>query len=209
MRNHALLYISSLLLIAACGGHTGNSFELDPDSEDGGLDNPGFGTPDDPCDGLDNNVDGTVDEGCYCEAGETQSCFAGAPELAEVGACRQLGIQTCEQPRGDFGFGRWSACLGGTQPSLEVCGNDVDEDCDGFVAPCQDGDVTGTPCHPGESQACFSGPPGTQGLGICAAGVRFCGEFDVWGPCEEEVLPATEVCGNGVDEDCDGLDADC
>jgi hypothetical protein len=32
---------------------------------------------------------------------------------------------------------------------------------------------------------------------LCAAGV--------WGRCEGEVRPRAEACGNGVDDDCDGV----
>ncbi len=58
-------------------------------------------------------------------------------------------------------------------------------------------------CTPGQVEACYSGPPGTQGIGVCSAGTRTCTGGSVWGTCTGELLPALEVC-NGLDDDCDG-----
>ena len=53
---------------------------------------------------------------------------------------------------------------------------------------------------------------GTAGVGICRTGTQTC-TSGTWSACAGEVKPATEVCGNDVDEDCDGLvdcaDPDC
>ena len=88
--------------------------------------------------------------------------------------------------------------------NLEVCGNDVDDDGDGEV----DEDCG---CEPGTTRACYLGAPEVRGIGACVDGVEACDdstEFPEWGPCVGAVLPAAEVVGNGVDDDCDGL-ADC
>jgi hypothetical protein len=54
---------------------------------------------------------------------------------------------------------------------------------------------------------CYTGPSNTEGVGTCAAGISTCaGDGTGYGPCEGEVLPATEACGNSLDEDCDGLE---
>jgi hypothetical protein len=48
------------------------------------------------------------------------------------------------------------------------------------------------------------------GIGICKAGIRFCDPMGLWGPCFDEVLPTNEICGNGQDDDCDGvIDGGC
>ncbi|MFO0602020.1 MAG: MopE-related protein [Polyangiales bacterium] len=67
--------------------------------------------------------------------------------------------------------------------------------------------------RPEETVGCYEGPPGTLGVGRCRAGVRRCdplrGRFA--GACEAQVAPAAaELCGDGVDDDCDGAaDEDC
>ncbi len=52
--------------------------------------------------------------------------------------------------------------------------------------------------------SCYSGPPGTQGVGPCKVGVRSCGKT-----CVEEVVPVADVCETGEDEDCDGRAPPC
>jgi hypothetical protein len=60
-------------------------------------------------------------------------------------------------------------------------------------------------CTPGTSRACYTGPMNTQGVGQCVGGMQTCaGDGTAYGACMGEVLPGTEVCGNSIDEDCDG-----
>ncbi|MEZ4367548.1 MAG: MopE-related protein [Kofleriaceae bacterium] len=69
------------------------------------------------------------------------------------------------------------------------------------------GDLDGGPtptCEVGEVQACYSGLPGTDGVGDCRAGEQACGDDRQWGPCLGQVTPTSEVCGNGGDENCNG-----
>jgi hypothetical protein len=68
-----------------------------------------------------------------------------------------------------------------------------------------EGTTMGGVCTPGEVEACYSGPPGTEGVGLCAAGERTCdGDGMGFGPCVGEVLPALETCDTPGDDDCDG-----
>ncbi|MCB9639399.1 MAG: hypothetical protein H6728_15450 [Myxococcales bacterium] len=65
-------------------------------------------------------------------------------------------------------------------------------------------------CQEGAQESCYQGPSGTLGLGDCVGGQRKC-VGGVWGPCLNQVLPATEDwCGDRVDNDCDGkVDEGC
>jgi hypothetical protein len=84
--------------------------------------------------------------------------------------------------------------------SLGACGpkvtnNSGDGGVDGGLPPV---------CNPGETQSCYSGAAGTAGVGPCVAGNQTCGGDGQWKPCVDEVVPAAEVCGNGIDENCNG-----
>ncbi|MCB9749655.1 MAG: hypothetical protein H6713_06560 [Myxococcales bacterium] len=63
-------------------------------------------------------------------------------------------------------------------------------------------------CAPGETRDCYTGPLGTEGVGLCAAGLERCQDDMSWGPCEGEVLPVAETCATPEDDDCDGA-VDC
>ena len=62
-------------------------------------------------------------------------------------------------------------------------------------------------CTPGERTECYEGPSGTADVGICKKGYKECVEDGTdWSECREQVLPKAEICGDGVDQDCDGSD---
>jgi len=99
--------------------------------------------------------------------------------------------------------------------SCEVCLalNAVDElarDCD--QADDQLGNGSCGVCTPGQMEACYTGPPGTLGVGTCSAGTSTCTPTGSYGACAGEVTPIAETC-TGLDDDCDGLvdaaDPDC
>jgi len=63
-------------------------------------------------------------------------------------------------------------------------------------------------CVPGTSETCYSGPPGTLGVGPCAAGTRTCLEDGSgFSACMGEALPHVELAATPEDEDCSGGDA--
>lgn len=61
-------------------------------------------------------------------------------------------------------------------------------------------------CTPGAVESCYSGPVGTENVGICKSGQKTCNpDGSGFGSCEGEVLPqATESCASTEDENCDG-----
>jgi hypothetical protein len=65
-------------------------------------------------------------------------------------------------------------------------------------------------CEPGATEACYSGPEGTIGVGPCKGGTRTCLEDGSgFGACEGEVAPAFDDCTTMADEDCSGAAPTC
>jgi hypothetical protein len=127
---------------------------------------------DESCNGVDDDCDDAVDEGF-----EDETCGEGI--------C-QVTVATCTD-------GVPAECVPGEPADSEGC-NGVDDDCDGEI----DEDCD---CNDGDTQSCYAGPMGTQGIGLCAAGLQTCVD-GAWGSCEGDVVPAAEGC-DGLDNDCD------
>lgn len=85
-------------------------------------------------DGLDNDCDDSIDEGCDCTPGEQQECGT------DVGVC-ESGIQYCIEG------GMWGVCDGEVTGFDELCDDELDNNCDGFV----DGDDDNCPGAGGPS----------------------------------------------------------
>ncbi len=164
------------------------------------------------CNGADDDCDGTADDGfgtVTCGMGSCQrtvlECVGGSPATCTAGA---PGTETCNNLDDncdgtiDDGLGSMSCGLGacartvmncvagvpqtcspGT-PSGETC-NGADDDCNGAVD-----DLGSTSC----------------GVGLCARTVASC-----IGGVPQSCVPGTmvpEVCGNGLDENCNGTPDD-
>jgi len=128
------------------------------------------------CNGEDDDCDGDTDEG-YPGVGEPCQVGVGACVVAGGTVCTPDGANTeCDADAG--------------APGTELCGTNVDEDCDGTV---DEGYPTvGTPCSVG-SGACF------------ATGVHVCSATGLTVVCDATAGdPQVETC-DGSDEDCDGL----
>ena len=65
-------------------------------------------------------------------------------------------------------------------------------------------------CTPYAMESCYPGPQGTAGTGVCKVGHRQClADGSAWSPCYGAVVPAAgDLCGNGLDDDCDGTQDD-
>ena len=144
------------------------------------------------CNGLDDDCNGRVDDG-------------------------ELGLGPCA-PGVCSSTAR--ACVSGVEAACnltmipgysatEVCADQQDNDCNGQVDE-------GCACDAGVSQGCFTGPAsacdGGTCFGICRFGAQVCAASSDggigFGICMNQVLPATELCTDGLDNDCDSQ-TDC
>ncbi len=181
------------------------------------------------CDGVDNDCNpATLDTSL------TRSCYTGPGGTVNVGVCR-AGTETCSGASGWSGTcnGQILPTTDGCEPAdldcdgialegpdadgdgsnacvdcddnnpnrrpgaTEVC-DGQDNDCDAFV---DERNNNGDPIQ----RSCYTGPPGTQNVGLCRAGNELCNVPGVgWsGVCGGQVLPTPEQCDQ-VDHDCTG-----
>lgn len=136
-----------------------------------------------------------------CAPGSCQICAPIA--LDGVGICRS-GTNCCNNTGT-----AWSSCGPPVSPALETCAAPFDENCNGQVNESGAGCVCNGNASPPDEQPCYGGPPGTEGVGLCLAGVQACrATNDGYGPCVGQVVPALETCATPDDDDCDGS-TDC
>lgn len=86
------------------------------------------------------------------------------------------------------------ACAGGQQ--VRICGQACTWSDFSVCSP--------NACADGEQRACYEGPPGTAGIGLCRMGSQRCIN-GVWASCLGAVMPTDERCDDGDDNDCNGL----
>ncbi len=132
---------------------------------------------DESCNGEDDDCDGETDE-AFLDLGA--SCVVGQ------GGCRGSGVMTCD----DDGDAICDAVQ--LSSTLEACGDEEDNDCDGIVD-------NACACQPGTFMPC-----GTK-VGVCEPGVAVCGQIGLMSnQCQGGVHPQPESCDNESDSDCDG-----
>jgi hypothetical protein len=206
--NHAALRhaLPVTLLLAACGGggstgSTGGGGSSSSSSGGGGApttsaSSSGSGGAAGGAAPTTSSSGGGSGGASGCTPGATTSCYSGPMGTAGLGACK-AGTQTC-QADGTFG-----ACQGEVLPVPESCTTPVDDNCNGATNE-------GCVCVPGAMVSCYGGPPGTEGVGICKAGVKACDADGLgFGACLGEVQPQLENCLAPEDEDCSGAALAC
>ena len=131
------------------------------------------------CDGQDHDCNGVPDDpptGCACDPNSTQSCYTGPAATEGVGSCA-AGTQSCVLSSGTY---TWGPCQGDVTP--------VPGDCDHPSCTGPNDLNPGCSCINGQSETCYTGPTGTQGVGACTSGMRTC-STGAWGSCVGQVLP--------------------
>ncbi len=154
--------------------------------------------------------DGTCVPGCNDQQGCpdglaccTEQCVDIMTDEAHCGGCEA----PCE-PADATGECNAGICeIGMCDPGFDDCNGAANDGCevDGLCA-----------CVPNQAYDCYSGPMGTEDVGVCTGGTQTCNaEGTALGPCIGQVLPGLELCASGQDENCDGtvdedpdLDAD-
>jgi hypothetical protein len=154
-----------------------------------------------------------------CKWGEYGACLEGGGCTVgekQTQACGDCGTKTsvCDTKCQWSEFG---SCLGEgpcspAEVETESCGN-----CGTKTRVCNTGCgwtawgvcKTEGPCAPAATDKAECGP--SSELGICEYGekVRTCSltcKWNPWGNCLGAIYPASETCGNGIDEDCNGAD---
>jgi len=123
-------------------------------------------------------------------------CYTGPGGTKGKGICVE-GTQHCDAQGNVIG-----GCEGEVLPAAETCISPLDEDCDGKANE----EGQGCECVPGAFMPCYTGPGGTQGVGVCHSGMQSCnGDGLTYGPCVGEQKPKAETCDAGkADDDCDG-----
>jgi len=117
---------------AALGCSAGDGVESDPQTSTGQA-TSGAGAGDLGTGGDSGDLSGaggsTGTSSGECAFGATQDCYPGDQAEVGVGVCAS-GTQTCE---GSGEFGHWGDCTGAVEPTAEICGDNLDNDCDGTV----------------------------------------------------------------------------
>ncbi len=194
-----------------------NETPVPPDPEDppcGDLDGDGYTDCDcggDDCDdsnpdihpGAEEICGNGIDEDCDlgCDGNDLPcECLTDVDEDGHISEVECGGGDCCDDGSETDVLGCDPTTAPGINPAAtEICGNGIDEDCDGVDPPCACVDDIDNDGH--ISLAC-------GGDDCCDTGAdTSMGCTDVTAPDINPDMP--EICGNGIDDNCDGAEALC
>ena len=156
----------------------------------------------DVCDGAAKACTNTpavdCDDGDQCT---TDTCDAATGQCGSEpfqGACDDGNACTVGDACGnDPGDGSW-ICLPGADPQICDDGNPCTDDaCDTQQGCIAVNNAAAVPC--------YSGPQGTENVGMCIGGQQFCKDGALDPVCVDEVLPSQLEACDGKDDNCDGV----
>ena len=130
-------------------------------------------------DGLDNDCNGRRDiwdSACY-----------------EQGTCND-GVQNQNEVCIDVG-----GICANEESSETLCSDGLDNDCNGQIDGSDNNCQTGQGCDPGSVNYCSTGL-----FGVCSSGTKTCDSSGFWQDCIQTTPPKTEICNDGLDNDCNG-----
>jgi hypothetical protein len=163
------------------------------------------------CNGIDDDCDGVADDGfgtTTCGAGACQrtvlECVMGVPQMCMPGT---PGIESCNN-RDDDCDGLVDDGLGATSCGLGACFRTVSNCISGVPQTCSPGAPSGESCNGIDDDCNGAADDGlgstTCGTGACQRTVSNC----VGGTpqsCTPGTPAPTETCGNGIDDNCNGM----